>query len=44
MRINGTALLVAAVVVTIGAIAFPVWSYADRYDRPDPVDSVGVLR
>ncbi|MFF4801578.1 DUF4142 domain-containing protein [Streptomyces sp. NPDC001351] len=30
MRINGTALLVAALVVTIGAIAFPVWSYADR--------------
>ena len=30
MRINGTALLVAALVVTLGAIAFPVWSYADR--------------
>ncbi|RPF37011.1 DUF4142 domain-containing protein [Streptomyces sp. TLI_185] len=30
MRINGTALLVAAIVVTLGAIAFPMWSYADR--------------
>ncbi|MGW2565242.1 DUF4142 domain-containing protein [Streptomyces sp. NPDC001537] len=30
MRINGTALLLAAIVVTIGVIAFPVWSYADR--------------
>lgn len=29
-RINGTALIVAALVATIGALAFPVWSYADR--------------
>ncbi|MCH5672293.1 DUF4142 domain-containing protein [Streptomyces gilvus] len=30
MRINGTTFLVAALVATVGAIAFPVWSYADR--------------
>jgi putative membrane protein len=29
-RINGTALIIAALVVTVGALAFPVWSYADR--------------
>ncbi len=29
-RINGTALVIAALVATIGALAFPVWSYADR--------------
>lgn len=29
-RINGTALIIAALVATIGALAFPVWSYADR--------------
>jgi putative membrane protein len=29
-RINGTALIVAALVATVGALAFPVWSYADR--------------
>ncbi|MFC3574710.1 DUF4142 domain-containing protein [Streptomyces yaanensis] len=29
-RINGTALLIAALVATVGALAFPVWSYADR--------------
>ncbi|MEI5097941.1 DUF4142 domain-containing protein [Streptomyces sp. PmtG] len=29
-HINGTALIVAALVVTVGALAFPVWSYADR--------------
>jgi putative membrane protein len=29
-RINGTTLLIAALVATVGALAFPVWSYADR--------------
>ncbi|QCX79744.1 hypothetical protein C9F11_30765 [Streptomyces sp. YIM 121038] len=29
-HINGTALIIAALVVTVGALAFPVWSYADR--------------
>ncbi|MEU6060960.1 DUF4142 domain-containing protein [Streptomyces sp. NPDC047097] len=29
-RINGTALILAALVATVGALAFPVWSYADR--------------
>ncbi|MFI6333557.1 DUF4142 domain-containing protein [Streptomyces sp. NPDC050535] len=29
-RINGTALVLAALVATVGALAFPVWSYADR--------------
>ncbi|MFJ2114276.1 MULTISPECIES: DUF4142 domain-containing protein [unclassified Streptomyces] len=29
-RINGTALIIAALTVTVGALAFPVWSYADR--------------
>lgn len=29
-RINGTALIIAALVATVGALAFPLWSYADR--------------
>ncbi|MEU3973221.1 DUF4142 domain-containing protein [Streptomyces bacillaris] len=29
-RINGTALIIAALVATVGALAFPVWSYSDR--------------
>ncbi|MEV5977708.1 DUF4142 domain-containing protein [Streptomyces sp. NPDC052114] len=29
-RVNGTALIIAALLATLGAIAFPVWSYADR--------------
>ncbi|MFJ4471756.1 DUF4142 domain-containing protein [Streptomyces sp. NPDC089424] len=29
-RINGTALIIAALAATVGALAFPVWSYADR--------------
>lgn len=29
-RVNGTALVIAALVATVGALAFPVWSYADR--------------
>lgn len=29
-RVNGTALIVAALVATLGALAFPLWSYADR--------------
>ncbi|MHC0429073.1 DUF4142 domain-containing protein [Streptomyces sp. O3] len=29
-RINGTALIIAALAVTLAALAFPVWSYADR--------------
>ncbi|MEW9509961.1 DUF4142 domain-containing protein [Streptomyces bacillaris] len=29
-RINGTALIIAALVATVGALAFPVWSYTDR--------------
>ncbi|QDQ14271.1 DUF4142 domain-containing protein [Streptomyces spectabilis] len=29
-HINGTVLIIAALVVTVGALAFPVWSYADR--------------
>lgn len=29
-RINGTALIIAALVATVGALAFPVWSYAER--------------
>ncbi|MET9623490.1 MULTISPECIES: DUF4142 domain-containing protein [unclassified Streptomyces] len=30
LRVNGTALIIAALVATVGALAFPVWSYADR--------------
>ncbi|WP_415949154.1 DUF4142 domain-containing protein [Streptomyces sp. KLOTTS4A1] len=29
-RVNGTALIVAALVATLGALSFPIWSYADR--------------
>ncbi|MGR8007478.1 DUF4142 domain-containing protein [Streptomyces hypolithicus] len=29
-RLNGTALIIAALVATLGALAFPMWSYADR--------------
>ncbi|MFC7302856.1 DUF4142 domain-containing protein [Streptomyces monticola] len=29
-RLNGTALIIAALVATLGALAFPVWSYGDR--------------
>ncbi|MDI3389479.1 DUF4142 domain-containing protein [Streptomyces sp. B-S-A8] len=29
-RINGTVLIIAALVATLGALAFPVWSYGDR--------------
>ncbi|WP_176953815.1 DUF4142 domain-containing protein [Streptomyces indicus] len=29
-RVNGTALIIAALVATLTALAFPVWSYADR--------------
>ncbi|MET7911274.1 DUF4142 domain-containing protein [Streptomyces avermitilis] len=29
-RINGTALVIAALFATVGALAYPVWSYADR--------------
>lgn len=29
-RINGTALIIAALVATLGALAYPVWSYSDR--------------
>ncbi|MEV5610690.1 DUF4142 domain-containing protein [Streptomyces sp. NPDC052225] len=29
-RVNGTALILAALVATFGALAFPIWSYADR--------------
>ncbi|MEW1723055.1 DUF4142 domain-containing protein [Streptomyces sp. NPDC093109] len=29
-RINGSALIIAALVATVAALAFPVWSYADR--------------
>jgi putative membrane protein len=29
-RINGTAFIIAALVATVGALAFPLWSYADR--------------
>ncbi|MGP4047758.1 DUF4142 domain-containing protein [Streptomyces sp. 2A115] len=29
-RINGTALVIVALVGTLGALAFPVWSYTDR--------------
>ncbi len=29
-RINGTVLIIAALVATVGALAFPVWSFADR--------------
>ncbi|MGA4838977.1 DUF4142 domain-containing protein [Streptomyces sp. G45] len=28
--VNGTVLIIAALVATVGALAFPVWSYADR--------------
>ncbi|MFE0101987.1 DUF4142 domain-containing protein [Streptomyces sp. NPDC059009] len=30
MRVNSTALIIVALVATLGALAFPVWSYADR--------------
>ncbi|MFG2723226.1 DUF4142 domain-containing protein [Streptomyces sp. NPDC048416] len=33
-RLNGTGLLIAVLVATIGALAFPVWSYADRAATP----------
>ncbi|WP_199566297.1 DUF4142 domain-containing protein [Streptomyces corynorhini] len=29
-RINGTALIIAGLIATVAALAFPVWSYADR--------------
>ncbi|MFE3325423.1 DUF4142 domain-containing protein [Streptomyces sp. NPDC059176] len=29
-RINGSALIIAALIATVGALAYPVWSYADR--------------
>ncbi|MFH8620023.1 DUF4142 domain-containing protein [Streptomyces sp. NPDC017979] len=29
-RVSGTALIIAALLATAGALAFPVWSYADR--------------
>ncbi|MFE7135414.1 DUF4142 domain-containing protein [Streptomyces sp. NPDC057638] len=29
-RVNGTVLIIAALIATIGALTFPVWSYADR--------------
>ncbi|MBP2358294.1 putative outer membrane protein [Streptomyces clavifer] len=29
-RINGTALIIAALLATLGALAYPVWSYSDR--------------
>ncbi|MGY0020225.1 DUF4142 domain-containing protein [Streptomyces sp. YJ-C3] len=29
-RVNGTTLILAALVATLGALAFPIWSYADR--------------
>ncbi|WP_217547144.1 DUF4142 domain-containing protein [Streptomyces sp. GbtcB6] len=29
-RFNGTALIMAALATTLGALAYPVWSYADR--------------
>nr|WP_199814084.1 DUF4142 domain-containing protein [Streptomyces sp. NRRL F-5135] len=29
-RMNGTALIVGAMVVTVASLAYPVWSYADR--------------
>ncbi|MET7452215.1 DUF4142 domain-containing protein [Streptomyces sp. NPDC005574] len=29
-RINATSLVIAGLVATVGALAFPVWSYADR--------------
>ncbi|GHB53325.1 hypothetical protein GCM10010331_46320 [Streptomyces xanthochromogenes] len=33
-HVNGTGLLIAVLVATIGALAFPVWSYADRSSTP----------
>lgn len=33
-RFNGTGLLIAVLVATIAALAFPVWSYADRSGTP----------
>ncbi|MQS36832.1 DUF4142 domain-containing protein [Streptomyces katsurahamanus] len=29
-RVNGTVLIIAALIATLGALAFPIWSYADR--------------
>ncbi|MFE1950952.1 MULTISPECIES: DUF4142 domain-containing protein [Streptomyces] len=29
-RVNGTALIIAALLATVAALAFPIWSYADR--------------
>ncbi|GLF97793.1 DUF4142 domain-containing protein [Streptomyces yaizuensis] len=29
-RVNGTTLIIAGLVTTVGALAFPVWTYADR--------------
>ncbi len=29
-RINGTAVFIATIVATTGALVFPMWSYADR--------------
>ncbi|MGW2818073.1 DUF4142 domain-containing protein [Streptomyces sp. NPDC001415] len=33
-HVNGTGLLIAVLVATLGALAFPVWSYADRAGTP----------
>lgn len=42
-RINGTALIIAALVATVGALAFPVWSYADRSGTgPDNLNASSV--
>ncbi|MGX2993889.1 DUF4142 domain-containing protein [Streptomyces sp. JNUCC 64] len=33
-RVNGTALIIGALTATLAALAFPVWSYADRSGTP----------
>ncbi|MFJ6571040.1 DUF4142 domain-containing protein [Streptomyces sp. NPDC091292] len=42
-RINGTALIIAALVATLGALAYPVWSYADRSGTPQANVAAGTV-
>ncbi|MEU6355081.1 DUF4142 domain-containing protein [Streptomyces sp. NPDC047072] len=42
-RVNGTAFVIAALVTTVGALAFPVWSYADRSGTPEANLAAGTV-
>lgn len=42
-RINGTALIIGALVATLAALAYPVWSYADRSGTPQANLAAGTV-